>query len=52
VATVYAGEVQDLWDIEHRRAMGGSLLDEAVSSRIEPLPPAAREIWLRLTGIA
>jgi len=47
---LYAGGPQDLWDIEQLRAIGGSALDAAVSSRIEPLPASARETWTRLTS--
>jgi hypothetical protein len=46
---LYAGGPQDLWDVEQLRAIGGRGLDETVSSRIVPLPRAAREAWTRLT---
>lgn len=47
---LYAGGPQDLWDVEQLRAATGPTLDEAVENVLDELPPAARDVWRRLTS--
>jgi hypothetical protein len=47
---LYAGGPQDRWDIDQLRAIGGSALDAAVTSRVAVLPASMRDAWRRLTA--